>query len=244
MGLQRKTALVTGASRGIGRAVALRLASLGASVIVHYSASRDGAEAVAREIEHRGGSAVPLGADLMQLSGVDALIAGLGERRLDILVNNAGVSHRQPFRDVTAEEFERTVALDLRAPFFLIQKSLDRINDGGRIVNVSSMVTRAAFPELAAYAVAKGGLEALTLTLAPLLGERGITINAIRPGATLTEMNARLADPAVAEEVARTVALRRIGLPEDIAEVVAFLAGEGGRWVTGACIDASGGQRL
>jgi NAD(P)-dependent dehydrogenase (short-subunit alcohol dehydrogenase family) len=106
------------------------------------------------------------------------------------------------------------------------------------------MVTRAAFPELAAYAAAKGGLEALTLSLAPLLGERGITVNAVRPGATLTEMNARLADPEVAKGVARTVALGRIGLPEDIAEVVAFLAGEGGRWITGACIEASGGQRL
>lgn len=244
MQLQGKIALVTGASRGIGRAVALRLASRGALVVVHYAATRDGAEAVVREIERQGGSAVPLGADLMKPGGVEALLDGLGDRRFDILVNNAGVSRRQPFGEVMAEDFDRTVALNLRAPFFLIQKSLGRINDGGRIVNISSMVTRAAFPELAAYAAAKGGLEALTLSLAPLLGERGITVNAVRPGATLTEMNARLADPEVAKGVARTVALGRIGLPEDIAEVVAFLAGEGGRWITGACIEASGGQRL
>jgi NAD(P)-dependent dehydrogenase (short-subunit alcohol dehydrogenase family) len=115
---------------------------------------------------------------------------------------------------------------------------------GGRIINVSSMVTRAAYPDYAAYASSKAALEALTLTLAPALGAKGITINAVRPGATLTEMNAGLADPVRAEQVRQTVALGRIGLPEDIADIVAFLASDEARWVTGQCIDASGGQRL
>lgn len=252
MELSGKVALVTGASRGIGRAIAVKLARLGATLAIHHAGSPDKASEVVSEIERAGARAFAVQADLSHAVGsdvlADAVERGLGEfgftAGVHILVNNAGVSRRGPFNNITIAEFDHTIDLNLRAPFLLIQRIVERMGEGGRIVNISSMVTRAAYPELAAYTAAKGGLEALTLALAPVLGARGITINAVRPGATLTDMNAGLHDPASARRVAQTVALGRIGMPEDVAEVVAFLATDHARWITGACIEASGGQRL
>jgi NAD(P)-dependent dehydrogenase (short-subunit alcohol dehydrogenase family) len=134
--------------------------------------------------------------------------------------------------------------VNLKAPFFLIQGAIPRLRDGGRIINISSMGTRAAYPGMAAYAPAKAGLEALGVLLAAELGPRGITVNAVLPGATATDMNPRARDPAQAAAIAGTVALRRVGQPEDIAAIVLFLASAAGGWVTGQRIDASGGQRL
>lgn len=250
--LRGKVALVTGASRGIGRAIAERLASDGATVAVHYNSAKAAADAVVAAIAAAGGTAFALQADLATRGGAQALAAAFAEalaaRRgtpaFDILVNNAGVGRRAPIEEVSEDDFDRIVQVDLKSPFFLIKALLRHLRDGGRIVNISSMGTRAAYPEMAAYAPAKAGLEALSVLLAAHLGPRGITVNAVMPGATATEMNAGARDPVRSAVTAQTIALRRVGQPNDIAGVVAFLVSPDGGWVTGQRIDASGGQRL
>lgn len=246
--LAGRTALVTGASRGIGRAIALRLAADGAFVMAHYGSARAKAEEVVAEIAAAGGSAVAIGADLAEPLGsatlAEQVVTQLAEHRLDILVNNAGISVPGLIETVDAADFARVLQVNLQSPFFLIQALLAHLADGGRIINVSSMGTRSAYPAMATYAPAKAGLEALTLLLAAHLGPRGITVNAVRPGATATDMNTRARDPVTSVAIAATVALGRVGQPEDIAGIVAFLASEDGRWVTGQCLDASGGQRI
>lgn len=250
--LKGKTALVTGASRGIGRATALKLAGGGALVAVHYGRGRDDAEAVVRAIVATGGKAFAVGADLTQPTSVTELFKQLdtefaartGGRELDILVNNAGIGPRAPIEEVAPEVLDEVVQVNLKAPFLIIQQASPRLRRGGRIINVSSMATRNAFPELAAYVAAKAGLEALTLSLAQHFGPRGITVNAVLPGATATDMNPGFANPEIAARIAAATALGRMGEPEDIANVIAFLASDEARWVTGQRIQVSGGQRL
>ena len=251
-GLQGKVAVVTGGSRGIGRETAVRLAAQGAFVVVHYRARRDDANETVARIEAEGGSGFAIAADLGDPKGVDVLYsrldAGLqqrlGSNQFDILVNNAGAGTRNTIEQVTEEEFEKTLQVDLKSPFFLIQKASSRMRDGGRIINVSSMGTRVAYPEMAAYAPAKAGLEALTLLLAAHFGPRGITVNAVLPGATATEMNPGALDPIRSLDIAKSIALGRVGQPADIADVILFLASDAARWVTGQRIDTSGGQRI
>ncbi len=249
--LAGKTALVTGASRGIGRAIALALGRRGALVAVHYNAQADAADEVAGQIQAAGGQAWTLQADLADPEAAEWLAqearASLRERTgegLDILVNNAGVGLRARLPEVTPADFDRVLQVNLKTPFFLIQHCLPFLRDGGRIINISSMGTRAAYPEMSVYAPAKAGLEALTLLLASELGARGITVNAVLPGATATDLNQRARDPELSRVIAQSIALGRVGQPEDIADIVAFLASNEGRWVTGQRIDATGGQRL
>jgi 3-oxoacyl-[acyl-carrier protein] reductase len=252
MRLDGKVALVTGASRGIGRAIAVRLAGAGARVAVHYGGSRSEAETTLARVEDAGGTGFLVQADLGAAGAGAALAAaflagaeqaGLG-RDLDILVNNAGIGRRATIEDVTEAEFDGIIAVNLKAPFFLIQALLPHLREGGRIVNISSMGTRAPYPVMPVYAPSKAGLEALTKLLAVHLGPRGITVNAVMPGATATDMNAGARDPEQSKVIAATVALGRVGQPDDIARVVAFLASGDGGWVTGQVLDASGGQRL
>jgi NAD(P)-dependent dehydrogenase (short-subunit alcohol dehydrogenase family) len=250
--LTGKTALVTGASRGIGRAIALALGRLGAHVAVHYNAASDAADDVADLIRAAGGQAWTLRADLSAPEAASDLARDLrqtllernGDGGLDILVNNAGVSLRALLTDVTPQDFDRVLQVNLKSPFFLIQHCLPFLRDNGRIINISSMGTRAAYPEMSVYAPAKAGLEALSLLLAAELGARGITVNAVLPGATSTDLNQRARDPEISQVIAKTIALGRVGQPEDIADIVAFLASHEGRWITGQSIDATGGQRL
>ncbi|MGE6915234.1 SDR family oxidoreductase [Achromobacter kerstersii] len=250
--LAGKTALVTGGSRGIGRAIALALGRRGAHVAVHYNAAREAADEVVSLIRDAGGRAWTLQADLASSDAAEILAGALrhtlqqhtGADALDILVNNAGVGLRARLADVKPDDFDRVLQVNLKTPFFLIQHCLPFLRDGGRIVNISSMGTRAAYPEMSVYAPAKAGLEALTLLLASDLGARGITVNAVLPGATATDMNTRARDPDISRAIAQTIALGRVGQPEDIADIVAFLASNEGRWVTGQSIDATGGQRL
>ncbi len=251
-GLEGKIAVVTGASRGIGKQTALRLAAAGATVVVHYRNRQSSADEVVQQIEAQGGTAFTIQADFSEAAGPCTFYQRLdpelqqrfGSNQFDILVNNAGAGTRTVIEEVSEEELDETLQVDLKSPFFLIKHASSRLRNNGRIVNVSSMGTRVAYPEMAAYAAAKAGLEALTLMLAPHFGPRGITINAVLPGATATDMNPGATDPVRSLEIAQTIALRRVGQPEDIADVIVFLAGEGGRWITGQRIDTSGGQRI
>ena len=250
--LKGKIALVTGASRGIGRSTALRLGEMGATVCVHYNNAAGKAQEVVDTIAKRGGTAFAVQADLGARDGHTKLLQGFeaelvkrfGSPAFDILVNNAGTGTRAVIEDIDDAEFDRVIQVDLRAPFFLIKGALKHMRRGGRIVNVSSMGTRAAYPVMAIYAPAKAGLEALTLLLAAHLGPRGITVNAVLPGATATDFHPGASHPEQSKEIAKSIALGRVGQPEDIADVIAFLASERGRWVTGQKIDTSGGQRI
>jgi 3-oxoacyl-[acyl-carrier protein] reductase len=250
--LAGKIALVTGASRGIGQAIALRLAGDGATVAVHFHAAADKAEATVAEIVAAGGTAFAIQADLSARGGAAGLAGNFaaeltrryGGTSFDILVNNAGLGKRAVIEDISEDDFDALLQTNLKSPFFLIKALLPHLRDGGRIVNISSMGTRSAYPTMAAYAPAKAGLEALSRLLAVHVGGRQITVNSVMPGATATDMNAVTRDPVANRAAAATIALGRVGQPDDIAKVVAFLASDAGGWVTGQQIDASGGQRL
>ncbi|GAA0622226.1 SDR family oxidoreductase [Kribbella sandramycini] len=239
-----RTALVTGASRGIGRAIALRLARDGIRVGVHYGRNDAAARRTVGEIEAAGGQAFALKADLGD--PVEALWAAYDEVAdgLDILVNNAAIGKHQPLAEVTPEWFDRLFAVNAKAPFFLVQQAVPRLRDGGRIINIGSGVTRIAFPQDTAYSMTKGALQTLTLALAKELGPRRITVNTVAPGIIDTEMNDWLADPEAARAAAAYSVFDQIGQPAEVADVVAFVASDDARWVTGQTVDATGGSQL
>jgi 3-oxoacyl-[acyl-carrier protein] reductase len=246
--LTGKTALVTGASRGIGRAIAERLAADGALMAVHYGHNEAAAKEVVARIEQAGGRAFPIRAELGAADDMQRLFAGLEHglagQPLDVLVNNAGILDATPLQRLTQDAFDRGFAINVRAPLFIIQRALPLLRDGGRIVNISSAVTRIAGPFLH-YAMAKGAIEVLSRTLAQTLGARGITVNTVTPGVVDTDMGAWVhTTPELEAAVVSTIALGRIGQPDDIADIVAFLASSDARWITGAAIDAGGGQWL
>ncbi|MFZ0218120.1 MAG: SDR family oxidoreductase [Candidatus Dormiibacterota bacterium] len=242
-----KTALVTGASRGIGRAIARRLASDGALVAVHYGSGEEAANDTAAAIVQAGGSAFLVRAELGVDGDVETLAegvqAGLAGRPLDILVNNAALGgDGASMERATPELFDRLFAVNVRAPFFLIQRLLPAFADGGRIVNISSADTRIALPDEVAYSMTKGALDVLGRTLADALGRRGITVNTVAPGITDTgKIDWILERPELLAGTVAVTAMRRVGQPGDIADAVAFLASDGARWITGQLLDASGG---
>ncbi|MGI5456688.1 SDR family oxidoreductase [Streptomyces sp. CA-249302] len=250
-GLTGKTVLVTGSSRGMGRASAVRLAREGALVAVHYGSGKEAAREVVEEIERDGGRAFAVRAELGVAGDVHELFLeleeGLRERTgspaLDILVNNAGVMGGVKPEDTTPEAFDRIMAVNAKAPFFLVQRALRHMRDGGRIINITSGLTRVANPDEIAYAMSKGALDQLALHFAKYLGPRGITVNSVAPGITRND-NPVFGMPEVVEQMARLSALGRVGEPEDIADVVAFLASDDARWVTGSFVDATGGTLL
>ncbi|NUO97344.1 MAG: SDR family oxidoreductase [Nonomuraea sp.] len=243
--LAGRTALVTGGSRGIGRAVALRLAADGAEVVVHYGADDEAAKRTVAEIEDAGGRASAVKARFGEHGGVERLFAGLAGRRLDILVNNAGIGSGSPIAAVTPEELDRLLAVNVTTPFFVIQRALPLLNDGGRIVNMGSTASRIAVSMQIGYTISKAALESMAPTLANDLGRRGITVNTVAPGAVRTDMTAGYTSfPEMVAQLEAITALGRLGEPEDVADIVAFLAGPQGRWITGQTIDASGGTYL
>ncbi|MFI1990024.1 SDR family NAD(P)-dependent oxidoreductase [Actinoplanes sp. NPDC020271] len=243
--LDNKTALVTGGSRGIGRAIARRLAADGAEIVVHYAGNDAAAAATVTQIEAEGGQAFAVKARFGDDGALDALFDALAGRRLDILVNNAGLSSGNSIAQVTPEELQHLFTINVSTPFFLIQRALPLLNDGGRIINIGSTASRFAVSTQIGYTVSKAALESMAPSLANELGGRGITVNTVAPGAVRTDMTAGYtAIPEVVASIEAITALGRLGEPEDVAEVVGLLAGPAGRFVTGQTIDVSGGTYL
>ena len=250
MTLQGKIAVVTGASRGIGRAIALRLAKAGASVVVNYQKNSDAAAAVVREI---GGEALALQGDVGSVAGIrqffQALDAELTKRygspQFDILVNNAGIGRQGTVETTTEEVFDELMAVNVKGPFFVTQEAISRLRDNGRIINLSSALSKHPYPRMAAYSMGKAAINHFTVLLAAEFGKRGITANAIGPGLTVTDFTAHIRqDPQVVSQVSACTALGRLGEAEDIADVAVWLASDEARWVTGQYIEASGGSGL
>ncbi|MBT2290374.1 SDR family oxidoreductase [Paenibacillus albidus] len=251
--LEGKIALVTGASRGIGREIAQRLAHDGALVAVHYGTRQAEAEEVVDNIQQNGGKAFAIGANLKRFDGVhnlyqsldDALHKHAGNNRFDILVNNAGIGQVTPIEETTEESFDEVMNINVKAPVFITQQALSRLNEGGRIINISSFVTRVASPSVLTYSISKGAVNTFTYAMAQHLGKRNITVNAILPGYTHTEMNASTYNnPESQKHVAGLSTFNRWGEPKDVADIAAFLASSDSRWITGQLIDASGGSYL
>ncbi|MDF0376573.1 SDR family oxidoreductase [Streptomyces sp. KA12] len=247
--LTGRTALVTGASRGIGQTIAARLAAEGATVVVHFGTDESGAAATVEAVERAGGSAFSVRAELGVDGDVETLFAGveagLAGRPLDILVNNAAAAPAGPLGVTTRAEFDHLFAVNVRAPYFIIERALPLLSEGARIVSVSSVATRMANSTQTSFAMTKGAIETMTKTIAVQLGPRRITVNAVAPGATRTATNGAVFDtPGLTEQISGMTALNRLGGPDDVADVVAFLASHSARWVTGQIIDASGGLFL
>ncbi|MCX4527997.1 MULTISPECIES: SDR family NAD(P)-dependent oxidoreductase [unclassified Streptomyces] len=247
--LKGKTALVTGGSRGIGRAIAERLARDGARVAVHYGHDGAAAEAVVAAIAAEGGEAFAVRAELGVPGDAEALWAAyaadpLATEGVDILVNNAGAPHFGGIGATDEETYDRVQALNAKAPFFVIRHGLARLRDGGRIVNVTG-TPDIALPAILATIAAKGAVNALTVSLAAELAPRGITVNSVGPGITDTDLNAAwLADPGARAHAASRSVFGRIGTAQEVADVVAFLASPDSRWITGQHLSATGGLQL
>jgi NAD(P)-dependent dehydrogenase (short-subunit alcohol dehydrogenase family) len=245
--LAGKTALVTGASRGIGRAAALALAKQGARVLVHYSGGEAEAAEVVRLIRAAGGTAETVQADLTQPQAPHRLAARVREiagARLDILVANAGVTASKTIEDTTVEEFDRLFAVNVRAPFFLVQQLLPHLGAGASVVFISSLAARASVGTLSAYAATKGAVDTLVKHFAAALGERGVRVNAVAPGVVATDMSSFAKTDAGREFALGLQALKRLAQPDDIGDVVAFLASDAARWITGDTIHVDGGSKL
>jgi len=245
-------ALVTGASRGLGKSTALHLAQRGVDVILTYRGKAEEAKQVVAEIDALGRRAVALQLDVAESHGFDAFatkvkqsLAEVWQReRFDYLVNNAGIGLDASFAETTEEQFDSMMNIHLKGPFFLTQKLLPLIADGGRIVNISSGLARFALPGKAAYATMKGGIEVLTRYLAKELGARGIAVNTIAPGAIATDFGGGVVrdNPQMNAGIASQTALGRVGLPDDIGGAISMLLQSDNRWVNAQRIEVSGGM--
>ena len=252
--LTNKIALVTGASRGIGKATALALAAAGAHVLVHYGKSQKDATALVDAIRHSGGKADSVGADLAAAGEAAELVAkvrGLVGDRLDVLVLNAGISKAASIAEYTIEDFDSLFATNVRGPFFLVQQFMPILSEGSSIIVVTSLGARMVVgkpglesPSILAYASTKGALETLVKNWAAILGPRGIRVNAVAPGVIDTDMSNFTKTETGREVTLEMQALKRLGKPEDVADVVAFMVSNAARWITGASIPVDGGSKL
>jgi NAD(P)-dependent dehydrogenase (short-subunit alcohol dehydrogenase family) len=248
-----KTALVTGAGRGIGRAIAMRLARDGALVAVHYGNSKGAAEEVVASIEKEGGKAFAVQCDVRSVAAIEAMFGVLdnefqaraGTDKIDILVNNAGVGGAASFEETTEEQFDLLFDTNIKGLFFVSKYAIPRLRDGGKVVNISSTSTRGAMAPLPAYAASKSPINSITLSMAQLLGPRKITVNAILPGLVETDLTAELrANPAALVASVKACVFGRAGQPDDIAGAVAAIISPDSGWITGQIIEVSGGARL
>jgi 3-oxoacyl-[acyl-carrier protein] reductase len=245
--LNGKTALVTGASRGIGRAIAFALAQSGAQVLVHYSSSEKEADAVVAVIRKSGGKAEKVGADLRMAEAVHGLAGRVREivgGRLDILVANAGISKAATIEATTVADFDDQFAVNVRAPFFLVQQLLPALCKGSSVIFTSSLAAHASVGTLSAYAATKGAIDTLVKYFAAALGPSGIRVNAVAPGVVETDMSNFTKTAAGREATLAMQALKRLAEPDDIAPVVAFLASDDARWITGDSVHVDGGSKL
>ncbi|KIL38959.1 3-ketoacyl-ACP reductase [Gordoniibacillus kamchatkensis] len=243
MNLNGKVAIVTGASRGIGRQVAIQLAQAGAKVVVNYSSSRGKADEVVTAIEQFGGQAAAIQADVSKVSEVEALFSETLERfgRVDILVNNAGIMENNAIADVTEEIFDRHFALNVKGTYFACQQAMKHMERGGTIVNFSTSVSGAMLPTYSVYAATKGAVEQLTRQLAKEFGPKDIVINCIAPGQVATDLFLNGKSPELVDSFRRMNAFGRLGEPEDIANALELLVSDKARWITGQTIRVNGG---
>ena len=241
--LNGKVALVTGASRGIGRAIAARLAREGASVVVNYARSASEAHEAVATIKSEGGRAIAVQADVAKTEDLQRLFDQTTEHfgKIDILVNNAGVLTTKPIAEVTEEDFEKLFAVNVKGTFFACRLAAQRMSRGGRIINISTTVTNLMLPNYSLYAASKGAVEQITRTLAKELGARKITVNGVSPGPTDTELFRAGKTEEQIEGMAQMSAFGRLGRPADIADVVAFLVSEEARWISGQNLRTNGG---
>ena len=241
--LKNKTAIVTGASRGIGRKIALKLGELGAAVVVNYVNNAQQAKAVSSEIISRGGRALPVQADMRNIDAIEALFDRAIEAfgALNILVNNAGISLYKKIEDFTEEEFDTLFAINVKGLFFACRQAAKKMANGGKIINISSSVTRMMIPTYGAYAASKGAVDQITKVLAKELGPKRIQVNAISPGPVDTELFRRGKSEEQIKVFADMSAFGRIGTPRDVANAIAFLVSEESGWITGQNIYVNGG---
>jgi 3-oxoacyl-[acyl-carrier protein] reductase len=245
--LSNKTALVTGASRGMGRAAALALGAAGARVVVHYGRNADEAKAVVDQIRAAGGRADAIAADLAAPDGAHVLAAqvrNLIGDRLDIIVANAGISKAATIEELTVKDFDNLFAVNVRSPYFLVQQLLPTLGNGSNIIFLSSLGAHTAVGALSAYAATKGAIDTLVRYFAAALGPRGIRVNAVAPGVIDTDMSSFTKTEEGRTTVQGMQALKRIGQPDDVASVIAFLASDQARWITGDTINVDGGSKL
>ncbi|MBS6437680.1 MULTISPECIES: SDR family NAD(P)-dependent oxidoreductase [Pantoea] len=249
-----KIALITGANRGLGKNAALKLAAKGVDILFTYRSHDEEAQAVVKAIEALGGRAAALRLDVGDSSQFSGFVAQVKQtletvwqrERFDYLINNAGHGHYKPFSETTEEEFDALVNVHFKGPYFLTQKLLPLINDGGRILNISSGLTRMTYPGSATYASVKGAMEVLTRYQAKELGERRIRVNILAPGAIETDFGGgRVRDnKEINDTIAALTALGRVGQPDDIGDAICAILSEETGWITAQRIEASGGQAL
>lgn len=246
-------AIVTGGSRGIGRSTVLSLANRGIDSIFTYNSNQEEAEKVVSLVRETGCKAIALQLDTGHVSAFDPFVQSVGRalkelkaERFDYLVNNAGISHHNAFEKTTEEELDKLYEVHFKGVFFLTQKLLPLINDGGRIVNISTGLTRFAVPESGAYASMKGAIEVLTRYMAKELGPRGIAVNTVAPGAIATDFSGGMVrdNPELNKHIAEMTALGRVGQPEDVGQAIASLLSDENRWVNAQRIELSGGMSI
>jgi len=246
---ENKIALITGSSRGIGKSIALDLAKEGAFVIIHYTNNKPSAEQTLSEVNAIGGKGELVRANFSDRNSINDLFAQvdkiLSNKKIDFLINNAGILEKGSLENVSEEQFDDMFNVNVKSVFFITKHFISIMNNGGRIINISSNLSKRPRQELIAYSMTKAAIDNFTITLASTLGSRQITVNSVAPGATDTDMNKeRFKDPIVKESVGNMNALKRVGTPNDITKVVAFLCSEDGGWITGQYIEASGGAGL
>ena len=242
--LSSKIAVVTGSSKGIGAAIAQKLAKEGAKVIVNYNGNQAAANAVVETIQVNGGEALAVQADVSQKEGVirlfDKAIAQFGQ--VDIWVNNAGVMLNAMIKDLTQEQFEKSIDINFKGVFYSLQEAATKLADNGSIINLSSTVTRTIFPTYGVYSATKAAVEQLSRVFAKEIGHRGINVNCVLPGPTATDLFLTGKSEELIAQISSTNAFKRLGTPDEIAQVVTFLASDEARWISGQSIGANGGM--